>query len=118
MPTDLEKRFNEALLDVYRRAKAEAGYNATRFLGMVSEMGGYETARTLIHASTVSEGYTALWERGRLDLTVEAVILQPQWRDLFSQLERDIARRRLIEYGYDVGPATMEAGPDKPSKTL
>ena len=35
------KRFNEAMLDVYRRAKAEAGYNATRFLGMVTEMGGY-----------------------------------------------------------------------------
>jgi len=37
MPTDLEKRFNEAMLDVYRRAKAEAYYNATRFLGMVTE---------------------------------------------------------------------------------
>jgi hypothetical protein len=104
MPTDLEKQFNEAMLDVYRRAKAEAGYNATRFLGMVTEMGGYETARTLIHAPTVSEGYTALWERGRLDLTVEAVILQSKWRDLFSELERDIARRRLAEYGYDFGP--------------
>lgn len=105
MPTDLEKRFNEAMLDVYRRAKAEAGYNATRFLGMVTEMGGYETARTLIHSPAVSEGYTALWERERLDLTVEAVILQPEWRDLFSEPEREIARRRLAEYGYSFGPA-------------
>ena len=67
-------------------------------------MGGYETARTLIHSPTVSEGYTALWERGRLDLTVEAVILQHEWRDLFSELEREIARRRLVEYGYNFGP--------------
>lgn len=104
MPTDLEKRFNEAMLDVYRRAKAEAGYNATRFLGMVTEMGGHETARTLIHAPTVSEGYTALWERGRLDLTVEAVILLSEWQDLFSEAEREIARRRLVEYGYDFRP--------------
>ena len=103
MHTDLERRFNDAMLDVYRRAKSEASYNATRFLGMVTEMGGYEAARTLIHASTVSEGYTALWERRRLDLTVEAVILQPEWRDLFSELEREIARRRLAEYGYDLG---------------
>ncbi len=93
------------MLDVYRRAKAEAGYNATRFLRMVTEMGGYETARTLIHAPAVSEGYTALWERERLDLTVEAVILQSEWRDLFSELEREIARRRLAEYGYNFGPA-------------
>src|SRR3989441_3727295 len=105
MPTDLEKRFNEAMLDVYRQAKAEAGYNATRFLGMVTDLGGYETARTLLHSPTVSEGYTALWERGRLDLTVEAVILQSEWRELFSELEREIARRRLAEYGYNLGPA-------------
>src|SRR3989442_14736402 len=104
MATDLEKRFNETMLDVYRRAKAEARYNATRFLGMVAEKGGYETARTLIHAPAVSEGYTALWERGRLDLTVEAVILQPEWRDLFSEPELNIARRRLAKYGYDFGP--------------
>lgn len=101
MPTELEKRFHAAMLDVYQRAKTEAGYNASRFLSMVTEQGGYEAARTLIYAQNVSDGYTALWERKRLDLTVEAVILKPEWRDLFSELERDIARRRLAEYGYD-----------------
>lgn len=40
---------------------------------MLHEHGGLQTARILIHAATVSEGYTALWERG-LDLTVEALI--------------------------------------------
>ena len=105
MPTDLEKRFNEAMVDVYRRAKDEARYTASRFLGMVTELGGYETARTLLHSPTVSEGYAALWERGRLDLTVEAVILQSEWLDLFSELEREIARRRLAEYSYDLGPS-------------
>lgn len=103
MSTTLEQRFHEAMLDVYRRAKNEAGYTAARFLGMVSEQGGYEAARTLIHAPTVSEGYAALWERGRLDLTVEAVVLQPEWQDLFSNQERDIARTRLTEYEYDFG---------------
>jgi len=103
MPTDLEKRFNEAMLEVYRRANAEAGYSAARFLSMVTEMGGYETARTLIHSPKVSEGYTALWDGGRLDLTVEAVMLQPEWRDLFPELEREIARGRLAEYGYNRG---------------
>jgi hypothetical protein len=101
MSSDIEKRFNEAMLDVYRRAKSEANYNATRFLSMVTEQGGYETARTLIHATKVSDGYTALWDRGRLDLTVEAVILRPEWHDLFSENERAIARRRFEEYGYD-----------------
>ena len=60
MPTEAESQFNEAMLNLYRRAKAEAGYNATRFLSMVVEHGGLETARYLLHAATVSEGYTAL----------------------------------------------------------
>lgn len=110
MPTEAERQFNEAMLDIYRRAKAEAGYNATRFLSMVVERGGLETARYLLHAATVSEGYTALWERKRLDLTVEAMILRPEWQALFSDVERRIAVNRLREYGYsgslpDVAPA-------------
>ena len=46
----------------------------------------------------------ALWERKRLDLTVEAVILRSEWRNRFSELEREIARRRLHEYGYEPHP--------------
>ena len=102
MPTELETRFHEAMLEIYRRAKSDAGYNATRFLGMVSEQGGYQAARTLIYASTVSDGYTALWERKHLELTVEALILKPEWHDLFSDEERTIARQRLADYGYDL----------------
>src|SRR5437762_1260100 len=37
MPTEAERNFHEAMLGIYRRAKAEAGYNANRFLGMVVE---------------------------------------------------------------------------------
>ncbi len=103
MASDLESEFNEAMLEIYRRAKAEAGYTATRFLGMVVERGGLPTARYLLHAPTVSEGYTALWERKRLDLTVEAMILRPEWNSLFSDVERRIAMDRLKEYGYS-GP--------------
>ena len=110
MPTEAESQFNEAMLNIYRRAKTEASYNATRFLSMVVEHGGLKTARYLLHAATVSEGYTALWERKRLDLTVEAMILQPAWQALCSDVERRIAVNRLREYGYsgslpDVAPA-------------
>jgi hypothetical protein len=108
MPIELESRFHEAMVDIYRRAKADAGYNATRFLQIVSDQGGYQAARTLIHASTVSDGYAALWERGHLELTVEALILKPEWHDLFSEVERNIARKRLTDYGYNL--ANVAAG--------
>lgn len=71
----LEDQFHDAMLAIYVTAKREADYNATRFLAMLNDRGGVKTARLLLEAPTVSDGYTALWERQRLDLTVEAVIL-------------------------------------------
>lgn len=99
----IEAAFTEAMFDIYRRAKAEAGYEAKIFVGMVVERGGLETARYLINAPNVSDGYTALWMRKRLDLTVEAVMLAEQWRPLFSPEERKISIARLKSYGY-TGP--------------
>ena len=101
MTSPLERDFHAEMIGIYKRAKSEAGYNASRFLSMVNEHGGLATAQALLHAETVSDGYTALWERGRLDLTVEAVILEPRWRDLFTDDERSKALDRLRSYGYD-----------------
>lgn len=95
--------FRDAMREVYRRAKAEAGYNATYFLQMLSELGEIETARRLIMASKPSQGFTVLWEKGRLDLSVEAQVLRPEFAELFTDDELDAARARLDEYDYRVG---------------
>lgn len=101
MANSLELQFNEAMLDIYRKAKSEAKYNAIRFLQMVTDHGGAEAAHILINSPTVSEGYTALWERGRLDLTVEAMILENKhFHDLFSAEELEICRKRLSQFDY------------------
>ena len=52
----LEAQFDDAMMNVYRRALKECGYNATRFLQMLHEHRGLETARILLHAPGVSEG--------------------------------------------------------------
>ena len=102
MPADRTTAFHRAMLAIYTRARSECGYNAVRFLQMLAQHGGLETARLLLHARGVSGGYVALWERRRLDLTVEALVLQPEWQELFSDDERAIARARLAEYGQPV----------------
>lgn len=99
-PVGLEAQFHEAALDLYRRSKSEAGYNASLFLRMVSDHGGLESARRLIAGSAPSDGFTALWERGRLDLTAEALALKPEFASLFSGDELRRARDRLKEYGH------------------
>ena len=98
---ELTQEFEEAMHNIYRRALLEAGYKATVFLDMLFKHGGVETARRLIHSPRVSTGYTALWERNRLDLTVEALISENQkWHPLFSADELAICRKRLTQYGY------------------
>ena len=84
------------MLEIYDRAKSEAGYPATRFRQMVLERGGYKTAKYLIGEPTVSEGFTQLALRERLDLTVEALIQQTEWRSLFSNQELETAAQRLM----------------------
>lgn len=100
MSVSLEAEFDAAMMDLYHRARVEVKYNASRYLQMLNENRGLKTAQTLLYAQAVSEGYTALWERKRLDLTVEALILEPRWSALFTDEDRAIARNRLKEYGY------------------
>lgn len=98
---NLSKQFDAAMFEIYRRAKSEAGYNATIFLRMLSDRGGLATAKYLINSPKPSDGYTHLYERGRLDLTVEAMVVQnPEWHQLFTTEELAVAKSRLREYGY------------------
>ena len=97
---ELERRFHRAMVSIYETAKRELGYNATRFLQMISERGGLATARQLLWDDKPSDGFTTLWERKRLDLTVEARILAPEFAPLFTEADRDRALTRLREYGW------------------
>lgn len=101
MTPTLEERFDAAMMRIYHRAKSEVGYNATRYLQILLARGGLETAKLLLGTKAVSEGYTALWELGRLDLTVEAMITDhAEWHEFFTDEELAAARQRLGEYGY------------------
>ena len=80
---------------VYERAKLDLGYNATYYLRMLAEHGAVETARRLILAPQMSDGFAFLWEHGRLDLTVEALALKPEFADLLGDEVLEAARRRL-----------------------
>ena len=99
----LNNRFDEAMFGIYRRAKVEAAYTASYFLQMLVDRGGLATAKQLINSSQPSEGCTHLYERGRLDLTVEAMVVNStEWYPLFDEGDLDRARKRLQAYGYKV----------------
>ena len=63
------------------------------FLRMLSERGGLATAHGILLATPhISDGFTALWSRGRLDLTVGPLVLDPRFIGLFTEAELDVAR--------------------------
>jgi hypothetical protein len=95
----LEAEFHRAMVGLYEEAKKD-GYQASYFLRMVSDHGGVEAAKRLVNSPEPSDGFTRLWEMHRLDLTVEALILEPKWKPLFSDEERRRSRDRLLEYGW------------------
>ena len=85
------------------------------FRSMLAEYGGKRTADLLLAQPKVSDGFTKLvlhsletGNREALQLSVEHLVLEHPWRQLFSPTQRRVAQRRLREVGYDP-PADEDA---------
>ncbi len=104
MPAKLETQFHREMVLIYVKARDECNYNATRFLQMVNTQGGLAAAKSLLQTDNFSEGLTEFWKLGRLDISMEALILKDPWSALFTEAELKIARRRLqdLKYNYNV----------------
>ncbi len=85
---------------IYREAKS-IGYTPSIFHRMLIEKGPIQTAKQLINSPQPSHGYTRLWELGRLDLSVEAVVHDnAEWHELFTEDELKRCKKRLRDYEY------------------
>ena len=75
-------------------------YRPSYFLQMLDNYGAVGTAIKLVMADKFHEGFIKLWEFGRLDLTVEAIMLRSPHRELFSKEVLDKASERLTALEY------------------
>jgi len=109
--SSLELRFHDAMLDVFRLAgeatrrprsdgTTARGYWASYFLRGVRNHGGPDSAHQLLRKEGTTHGFQRLKEEGRLDLTMEALVLRPEYAELFTEEERRVAAHRLAEAGY------------------
>ena len=96
----LEDEFHREMEAIYQVA-VSLDYHPTYFLRMVHEQGGVAAAKRLLGTSVAQSGLTKLWELGRLDISMEALILDERWKPLFSDAERQAARERLNDCDYD-----------------
>jgi 5-methylcytosine-specific restriction protein A len=94
----VEQDFHQAMLGIYERAGAEVGYWAKRYLGAVKRKTGLVYAKELLRVKRqqqVQSGFEALTDSGRSDISVEALVLRPEFIGLFNPAEVAEARRRL-----------------------
>lgn len=97
---NLEKQFHKDMIGIYEKAKNDCGYIATRFIQMVAEKGGLNTAKELISKEEDTYGFERLYELKRLDLSVEALVLDDKYRNLFTDIEKKKCKERLKKYGF------------------
>lgn len=101
MSENLALEFEQAMYDIYRNAKLECNYNATYFHQMLCRMGGVAAAKWLLNDDKIHDGFTKLWECGRLDLTMEAEVWEnAKWHPLFTDSEIKKAEQRLRDLNY------------------
>jgi len=87
---DFAARIRVAVLECRR-----LGYNPNDFEGMLAGASAARVAEKLVVSGDLQTGLKRLAQMGRLDLSVEAIMLEPPFEMLFAKPLRDAARWRL-----------------------
>jgi len=66
----------------------------------VSPEEAMKSARRILSGSRLSDGFTALQGQGRLELSLEALVIDKRFTGLFTDEEANEALTRLLEAGY------------------
>lgn len=97
----LKRELRERYISTYNQCK-KFRYFPRAFLDMVvSNEDIVEVTKKLIHKEGGTSGFTTLFEKKRMDLSVEKIILEPKYRKLFTCEDLQAAYNRLKQYEYD-----------------
>ncbi len=96
--------FEERISKAIKESVSACNYKPSAFIQMIDNYGTENAVKRLINSSNVSAGYIKLYEKKRLDLTVEAIALEEEWSHLFSEKELKKAETRLRDYNYSIPP--------------
>ena len=97
--SDLQAKFHEALRVLLDDSRQIDPFAVLRLKRMDDES-GQQLAKGVLAATGQQTGLLRLWQDQRLEISVEAPVLHPEYRVLFSATELAEARKRLSVLGY------------------
>ena len=110
-----ENEFNVRIFKTYDLAR-DIGYSARRYLQKIRMDGGIKSSKYWLNPKKkdqpASEGFKTLINKGKLGISLEALVLKYPFNNLFTKEELDVARSRLIKAGYN-GPELFGLSPDQ-----
>lgn len=97
----LKRDLKDRYISTYNECK-KFNYSPRAFLDMVvSDKDIVEVTRSLIHKEGGTSGFATLFENNRMDLSVEKIILEPRYRQLFTHEDLQAAYDRLKQFNYN-----------------
>ncbi len=85
-----QARIRAALLECHR-----IGYHPSDFESMLDSSPAVRVARNLVMSGNLQSGLKRLAQMGRLDLSIESIVLEEEFQPLFSLAHRAAAQWRL-----------------------
>lgn len=96
----LKKLFHEEMINLYKKIIKFVKYKPTRLMDYINKYGGYEAAVKYISTDSNIQDFAVLWEKERLDLSVESLISSETYRELFQEDIVAFCDKKLKEYSY------------------
>jgi len=91
----LESGFEQRLRDSIRSSIA-LGYNPNRFTSMLDGYGGVGVAKRLVASGELQDGIKKLVAMGRPELSMESIMLEPQFATLFTECVKPASREKPL----------------------
>ena len=105
----VEARFHKEMMGLYDRF-AELGFRPVLLRRFVLLNGGVAAARELVFKPGTT-GLERLLDAGKAELSMEAMMLRPEYQGLFSDLELKEAARRLANAAPSRSRGRLQAQP-------
>lgn len=96
----IEKQFEEMWIRNCEDAQKQCTCRLTRLLQNIAKFGGVRTAKEILRKGRMSDDFEVLQKAGLMKLTMEALVVDRRFVELFSDDEVNKCYEILCEYNF------------------